>query len=63
MTLLSIIVVVIVLILVFWLADRYVAPLLPPPWGRVVLAIIAIVVIIWLLSLAGILPALNTRVT
>ena len=50
MGILEIIILVVVLILIFWLLDRYVVTLLPAPLGRILEAVLAIVVILWLCS-------------
>ena len=59
MDLLTLLVSIIVIAVVFWLLSHYVVPMLPAPWGNVIIAIFALLVIIWLLSLVGILPALS----
>ena len=56
MDLITLLVIVIILAVVFWLAGTYVAPLFPMPVGRttlgmVIVGILALIVIIWLLSL------------
>ena len=59
MDLLTLLIAVIVIAVVFWLLTHYVSPLVPAPWGNVIVAVFALLVIIWLLSLVGILPALS----
>lgn len=55
--LVTLLIIVLVACIVLWLLQRYVAPLLPPPWGNVMLAIVAVIFIIALLKTAGLLPA------
>jgi hypothetical protein len=50
MTPYMLIVLVVVLILVFWLLDTYVVPALPAPAGRIILAVLALLTALWLLS-------------
>jgi hypothetical protein len=54
MSLISLLVIILVLILVFGLLVTYVVPLLPEPYRKIAMAIVALIVIIWLLSQAGI---------
>lgn len=61
MTLISLLIIILILVVVFWLLSRYVVPALPDPIGKVVLAIVALLVILWLLSQTGLLPDLNVR--
>lgn len=50
MTLIGLLVLVVVLAIVFWLLTSYVLPLLPPVVGRVLLAVLALVAVLWLLG-------------
>jgi len=54
MDLISLLVIVIVLAIVFWLLTKYVVPAIPAPWGMIILVIVALVVIIFLLQKIGI---------
>lgn len=47
---LELLIIVIVLIVAFYLFDRYVIPVIPPSWGRLLEAILAIIAIAWLLD-------------
>lgn len=47
---LGLIAVVIVLAVVFWLLAAYVAPALPAPWGKVLVALVALLCAVALLS-------------
>jgi hypothetical protein len=49
MTLVSLLVLLCVLALVFYLLAQYVVPLLPQPLGRILLALFALAVVVWLL--------------
>ena len=63
MDLLTLLVSIIVIAVVFWLLSHYVVPMLPAPWGNVIIAVFALLVIIWLLNSVGVLPNLSaTRV-
>jgi len=59
MGLIELLVVVIVLALVFWLVRAYLIPLLPAPWGTVVLVILVVIAILFLLGLIGIGPGIH----
>lgn len=48
--LIELLIIVIVLVISFVLLDRYIVPVIPAPWGRILEAIIAFVVIIFLLN-------------
>lgn len=48
--LLELLIVVIVLAIVFYLIERYVATLLPQPWRVIVLVILALIAVIYLLN-------------
>lgn len=63
MTLFTLLLVIIVFVVVLWMLERYVVPMLPNPIGRVILVAIVIIMILWLLSVAGILPNMGTRLT
>lgn len=63
MNLVQLLIAILVVALVFWLLQHYVVPALPAPWGNFVLAIFALVVIIWILGLFGLLgPLTNIRI-
>lgn len=49
----------VVFAIVFYLLQRYVAPLMPPPWGNALLALAALLAVVYLLSIIGILPPLS----
>lgn len=49
-TLITLIIILVVLAIVFWLFDRYVAPVIPSPWGRVIEAVFVLIVILFLLQ-------------
>lgn len=49
-TLILVLVIAIALILIFWLLDRYVAPAVPEPFRKYVLAVVALIVIILLIQ-------------
>ena len=59
MSLISLLVVIVVLALVWWLLTKYLIPALPEPWGNVVLVICVIVAILILLGLIGIGPGIK----
>jgi hypothetical protein len=58
-TIFGLLVLLIVLAAVFWLLSAYVVPALPPPIGKVVLAVLALLVVVWLLSAFGVVPGLG----
>ncbi len=47
--------------LVFYLLDRYVAPMFPPPIGRVFMCVLALLCILWLLDWSGIVNLYGHR--
>lgn len=49
--------------IIFWLLQRYVTPLFPPPWGNAILALAAIIAILYLLTLLGVIPAFASTST
>lgn len=59
MSLLSLIVILVVFVFIMWLLSHYVTPSLPPPWGVVVLALVALAMIVVLLNLIGLTGGLN----
>lgn len=59
MGLVELLVIVIVLALVWWLLTKYIIPLLPAPWGTIVVVICVIIAILILLSLIGIEPGIR----
>ena len=59
MTLLGLIVLLLVFVAVLWLLSRYVTPAVPAPIGTLVLAVVAILMIAYLLSVVGLLSAIN----
>lgn len=59
MSLISLLVVIIVLALVWWLLTKYLIPLLPAPWGTIVLVICVIIAILILLGMVGIGPGIR----
>jgi hypothetical protein len=59
MGLIELLVIVVVLALVFWLVRAYLLPLLPAPFGTIVLVILVIVAILLLLGLIGIGPGIR----
>lgn len=56
MTLIQLVVLVVVLCIVAWLYNAYVGPHLPPPLNWVIPLVFALLIILWLLSLVGLLP-------
>ncbi len=50
MTLIGVIVAILVIGLVFWLLQKFVAPAVPDPWGRILMAVFALFVVILLLT-------------
>jgi hypothetical protein len=56
MDLVSLLVTLVILGLVFWLITAYLIPLLPDPFGKVVLIILVIIIILFLLNMIGVLP-------
>ena len=61
MDLFSLLVIVIVLALVWYLLHGYVLPLLPEPFRAVVVAILVLIAILFLLSYIGIGPGVRLR--
>ena len=59
MSLISLLVVIVVLALVWWLLTKYLIPLLPAPWGTIVTVICVIIAILILLSFIGIGPGIR----
>jgi hypothetical protein len=59
MSLISLIVVVIVVALVYWMATLL--PI-PQPFKNIVLVLVILLAILWLLSAAGLISGLNLRV-
>lgn len=62
MSLITLLVVLVVLCVVFYLLKAYVCPALPPPFGMLVLLVFALIVIVWLLSLIGVLPMSDIKI-
>lgn len=62
-SLISLFVILLVLGIVFWLIATYILPAipLPPPFKSAILAILALIVIIWLLSSFLGVPSLHSR--
>lgn len=56
MTIVQLVVIIIVLCVVAWLWNTYVAPHVPPPLNWLIPLIVALLLIVWLLSLVGLLP-------
>jgi len=48
--LVELLIICIVLAIVFYLLWHYVVPVIPAPWGKLVIAIIALVIVIFLLN-------------
>lgn len=48
--LVELLIIVLVLAIVFYLLTRYVAPLIPAPWGNVIMAIFAVIVVVFLVN-------------
>jgi hypothetical protein len=48
--LIALLIILLVLALAFWLLDRYVIPAIPAPFGRIIEAVIAIIIILFLLN-------------
>ena len=59
MSLISLLVVIIVLALVWWLLTKYLIPALPAPWGTIIMVICVIIAILILLGLIGIGPGIQ----
>lgn len=55
MGLIDLLVIVLVLAIVFWLLTQYILPVIPKPWGTIIVVIVALIVILWLLSRIGVL--------
>jgi cell division protein FtsX len=56
MTLLSLLIVLIVLGLVWWLVWNYLLPRIGEPFRTIVIVLMVLLVVVWLLSLIGIVP-------
>lgn len=54
--LVQLIIVIIVIATVLVITSHYLAPIIPAPWGRLVLALVALLCLLWLLVVAGVLP-------
>ncbi len=61
MDLISLLVLVIVLALVWYLLTRYLLPLLPEPFRTIVLVIVVLICIVFLLGMIGIGPGIRLR--
>ena len=48
--LITLIVILVILAIVFYLVDKYIVPAIPAPWGRVIEGVAALIVIIFLLN-------------
>ena len=48
--LIELLIIVLVLVLAFYLFQRFVVPVIPAPWGNLIMAILAIIVIVFLLN-------------
>ena len=57
--LISLLVTLVVFAIIFWLVKDYLAPLLPAPFGTLVIILLVIVAIIVLLGLVGIGPGIH----
>lgn len=49
-SLVSILIILLVVAICFWIFVTYVMPIIPAPWGKVILAVAALIVIIFLLD-------------
>lgn len=47
---LSLLLILLVLALCFYLFNRFIVPTIPAPWGKIIMAVFAIIVIIFLLN-------------
>lgn len=56
MPILQIIVVLLVLALAWWIFRDYILPHVPDPFRTIIIVLLAILVIVWLLSLVGLVP-------
>jgi hypothetical protein len=59
MGLIELIVVIVILAVVFLLIERYLVPLLPAPFGRIVMILLVIIAIFYLLGRIGIGPGIH----
>lgn len=57
----SVVVVLIVLALVWWLFSTYVLPRLPEPFRTIIIVVLVLAVCLWLLSLVGLLGPIKLR--
>lgn len=57
--LITLLITLVVLAIIFWLVKDYLAPLLPAPFGTLVIILLVIVAIIVLLGLVGVGPGLK----
>ena len=48
--LISLLVTILVMALIFWLFTAYLLPLIPAPWGKIILVILVIIAILYLAS-------------
>jgi hypothetical protein len=48
--LIELLVICIVVVVAFYLLAKYVAPIVPAPWGNVIMAVIALIVVVFLLN-------------
>lgn len=48
--LINLLIICIVLAIVFYLLWKYVVPVIPAPWGQIIIAVIALIVVIFLLN-------------
>lgn len=57
----SIVVVLIVLALVWWLFSAYVLPRLPEPFRTIIIVVLVLAVCLWLLSLIGMIGPIRLQ--
>ena len=59
MSLIGLLVFIIVIALVWWLLTAYVLPHVPQPFRTIIIVICVLIVIIWLLSLIGVVHGIR----
>lgn len=57
MSLIQIVITLLVLALCWWLFQTYILPRVPEPFKTIIIVILVLFVILWLLSIAGLLGA------
>jgi hypothetical protein len=57
MSILAVILILAIIGLILWLVTSFIP--MPLMWRNLIIAVVAILVLIWLLSVLGLLPALN----